>query len=146
AVHHESDVAAVGQPARPVVHLRRDALTAVEEDDGGKGTGAVRLAQAPLDAIRVRRGGALEADRARAAGGDERDDGERAGDPGSGHARKYIAALLRYNRGDGARAAEFPSETIDEARWRGAERERVAGGGPRALRARLRGPDGRTPG
>src|SRR5499433_1368669 len=55
-------------------------------------------------------------------------------------------ALLRYNRSDGARAAEYPAETIDEARWRGAERERVAGGGPRALRAGLRGPDGRTPG
>src|SRR5215471_13119923 len=118
AVHHEGDVAAVGEPARPVVHLRRDTLTAVQEDERGKGTGAVGFAQARLDAIRVLGGGALEADGTRAADGDDHHDGERAQTRGWDHARKYIAALLRYNRSDGARWAEYPAETIDETRWR----------------------------
>src|SRR5215470_370552 len=108
AVYHEGDVAAIGQPACPVVHLRRDALTTVQEDESGEGTGAVGLAQARLDAIRVFGGGALEGDGTRAADGDEHHDGERAETRGSDHAPKYIAALLRYNRSDGARAGRIP--------------------------------------
>src|SRR5262249_37196109 len=144
-IHDEGDVASVGQPARPVVHLRRDALTAVQEDERGKGTRAVGFAQAPLHANGLLGGGALEADGTRATDGDEHHDGERAQTRGCSHARKYIApscgtieATARERRNTlQRRSTRRDGVELNESEWPAEAREHFERGYEAQMAGRL---------
>jgi riboflavin synthase len=114
AVHHEGNVAAIGEPAGPRFHLRRDPVTAVEEHEGGKGPGSVGFGEVTLDAVGIFRGGALEGDRSRTGRGDDERAQEQSGARYSDHPPKYSVAALRYNHQRHMTDREWPEEAREQ--------------------------------